>query len=311
MYMKELSVIVPCFNEEGNLKLFNKTLITELKNIDYEVIYVDDGSQDKTLKVLKEIAKQDKNIKYISFSRNFHKDAAIQAGLENCNAKYSCIIDADMQQHPKYITKMYNFLEENKNYDQIAMVNKKRKEKKLTIFFKKCFYKIIDKLSDIKFVEGASDFRMFRQNVIQEILKLKERNRFSKGIFSWIGFNTYYMEYDVLERNNGESKFKLKANLKYALDGIISFSTKPLRIATFIGLISSFIAFILLIEVLIEKIFWNTPIAGYPTIMCAILFIGGIQLITIGILGEYLAKTYIETKKRPIYIVKEKYGFKD
>ena len=309
--MKELSVIVPCFNEEGNLNLFNKTLITELKSIEYEVIYVDDGSSDETFNILKVLAKKDKHIKIIRFSRNFNKDSAIFAGLENCNAKYTCIIDADMQQHPKYITKMYNFLEENNDYDQVAMVNKKRKEKKLTIFFKKCFYKVIDKLSDIKFVDGASDFRMLRCNVIKEILKLNERNRFSKGIFSWIGFNTYYMEYDVLERNNGESKFKLKANLKYALDGIISFSTKPLRIATFIGLISSFIAFVLLIEVLIEKIFWNTPIAGYPTIMCAILFIGGIQLITIGILGEYLAKTYIETKKRPIYIVKEKYGFKD
>lgn len=309
--MKEISVIVPCYNEEENLKLFNDTLKTELKKIDYEVIYVDDGSQDNTLTILKEIAEKDKNIKYISFSRNFGKDAALNAGLEHSNAKYSCIVDADMQQHPKYIVKMYDFLEENKNYDQVAMVNRERKESKLIIAFKKMFYKIIDKLSDIKFVEGASDFRMFRKNVVQEILKLQERNRFSKGIFSWIGFNTYYMDYEVLPREAGISKFNFKSSLKYALDGIVSFSTKPLRIATFIGLIASILSFILLIEVLIEKIFFGTPIAGYPTIMCAILFIGGMQLITIGILGEYLAKTYIETKARPLYVTKEKYGFKD
>ena len=309
--MKKISIIVPCYNEEENLKLFNETLKLELKKIDYEVIYVDDGSKDTTLSVLKEMTKKDKNIKYISFSRNFHKDAAIQAGLEHSNAKYTCIIDADMQQHPKYIVKMYNFLEENKDYDQVAMVNNQRKENKLIIIFKKLFYRIIDKLSDIKFVDGASDFRMFRQNVVQEILKLKERNRFSKGIFSWIGFNTFYMNYEVLSRQAGVSKFNFNSSLKYAFDGIVSFSTKPLRIATFIGLISSILSFILLIEVLIEKIFFGTPIAGYPTIMCAILFIGGMQLITIGILGEYLAKTYIETKARPIYVTKEKHGFKE
>ncbi len=309
--MKKISVIVPCYNEEDNIKLFNETLKETLKTIDYEVIYVNDGSRDKTLNNLKEIAKNDKHVKYISFSRNFNKDAALAAGLDYSEALYTTIIDADMQQHPKYILKMYEFLENNPDYDQVAMVNKHRKENFLTIFFKKCFYKIIDFLSDIQFVDGASDFRMLRSNVVTEIKRLKEKNRFSKGIFSWIGFNTYYMEYEVLERVSGVSKFNFDSNLRYAFSGIISFSTKPLRIATYTGILSSIIAFILLIEVLIEKICFNTPIAGYPTIMCAILFLGGIQLITIGILGEYLAKTYIETKNRPIYIIKEKYGFKD
>ena len=309
--MQEISIIVPCYNEEGNIKNFNETLHKTLNKINYEVIYVNDGSKDETLNKIKEIAKKDNHVKYLSFSRNFHKDAAIMAGLEHSVGKYTCIIDSDMQQHPKYLLQMYEFLENNLDYDQVAMVNKKRKENFLTVLFKKAFYKIIDFLSDVKFVDGASDFRMFRRNVIDEILKLQEKNRFSKGIFSWVGFNTYYLEYDVLERTSGKSKFKFRTNLKYAFDGIVSFSTKPLKIATYTGLFSSFIAFILLIEVLIEKIFFHTPIAGYPTIMCAILFLGGIQLITIGILGEYLAKTYVETKNRPIYIIKEKYGFKD
>ncbi len=310
--MKTLDIIVPCFNEEMNINQFHNSIKDNLERINYTVIYVNDGSIDNTLSVLKNIYQTDKkHTKIISFSRNFNKDAAIFAGMQYSNAKYTCIIDADMQQNPKYITQMIKCLEHNSDYDQVAMINSNRKEKKLTIFLKRCFYKLLDALSDVKFVDGASDFRMMRKNVVEAIVKLSENNRFSKGLFSWVGFNTCYMSYNVELRQNGQSKFGFKKSIKYAIDGILAFSVKPLRLATYIGFFSSFIALLLFIEVIIEKIFWNNPVSGYPTIMCAILFLGGIQLITIGILGEYLSKTYIETKKRPVYIIKEKYGFKD
>lgn len=310
--MKKLNIIVPCYNEEENIEHFYKSVKSSLNNVNYEIIFVNDGSTDNTLKEIKQIYKKDKkHIKIIDFSRNFNKDAAIYAGLQYSNSKYTCIIDADLQQNPKYINKMITFLDKNDSYDQIAMVNNNRKENKLIIFFKKAFYKILDLISDIKFVNSASDFRLMRRNVVEAILLLSEKNRFSKGIFSWIGFNTYYMDYEVEKRNNGKSKFNLKNSIKYAFEGIFNFSIKPLRIATIFGLISSIIAFCLFVEVIIEKIFFNIPVSGYPTIMCTVLFLGGINLIAVGILGEYLAKTYLETKQRPVYIIKEKYGFKD
>ena len=309
--MKKLSVIIPCYNEEENIEPFYKVISQTLKDIDYELVYINDGSTDQTLPRLKNIYTKDKNVKIISFSRNFKKDSAIYAGLKNAKASYYAIIDSDLQQHPKYILEALNFLENNSNYDQVALVNKYRQEKILSKLVKKIWYKFINFLSDTNFIESASDFRVFNDNVAQAILSLPENSRFSKGIFSWVGFNTYPMEYQVLKRLSGQSKFNLKNNLSYGLEGIISFSTKPLRIATYTGIVASIISFILLIEVLIEKIFFHTPIAGYPTIMCAILFIGGIQLITVGILGEYLAKTYYESKKRPAYIIKEKYGIND
>lgn len=310
--MKKLSIIVPCYNEEENIFEFYESIKANLKKISYEIIFINDGSTDDTLEEIKKIYNKDKRkIKIISFSRNFNKDAAIYAGLQHSNAEYTCIIDADLQQNPKYLKEMINFLDKNNDYDQIAMINNKRKENIISVFFKKLFYKIINILSDIKFVNNASDFRMVRKNVVESILSLSERNRFSKGIFSWVGFHTCYLNYEVEQRTKGKSKFTFRTNIKYALEGIFSFSIKPLRIATYTGLISSLIAFALFIEVIVEKLVFNTPVEGYPTIMCAVLFLGGIQLIAIGILGEYLAKTYIETKQRPIYIIKEKYGFKD
>ena len=234
------------------------------------------------------------------------------AGLSHASGEYTCIIDGDMQQNPSYLIEMMNFLDENPNYDQVAMVMKKRKVDSLLMrICKKAFYRLIDKISDIHFENGASDFRMFRRTVTNVIVNLSEKNRFSKGIFAWIGFNTKYMEYEVQPRLNGKSNFNFSVSFRYALDGILGYSVKPLRISTYIGVISSIAAFIYAIVIIIQKLGWGIAVSGYASLICVILFLGGIQLITIGILGEYLAKTYLETKNRPIYVVRKSFGFED
>jgi len=306
----KLSVIIPCKNEEGNVKNIFEKLNKVLSNIKHELIFIDDGSNDKTLVRLREIHQQNPNeVKVLSFSRNFMKEAAMYAGLLHSNGEYTCIIDGDMQQNPLYLIKMLEFLDNNNEFDQVAMIQEKRKDSFLSRFLKKCFYKFITKLSDVEFVNAASDFRMFRKNVKNAVLSVGEQNRFSKGIFAWIGFNTKYMPYNVEKRASGTTKFNLKFSFKYAFDGIISFSTKPLRFATYFGLLSSVCSFVYTIIIIVQKLVFGIDVAGYASTMCIILLIGGIQLITIGILGEYLAKTYMETKKRPIFIIKEKIGF--
>ena len=308
----KLSVIIPCKDEEGNVKNIFEKLKKSLGDIKYELIFVDDGSSDKTLTLLRELnSNHPSSVKVISFSRNFKKEAAMYAGLTHSKGEYTCIIDGDLQQNPDYLVKMLEFLDNNKDFDQVAMVQEKRKEGSIMSFFKQSFYKIISKLSEIEFVNAASDFRMFRANVRTSILSVSEQNRFSKGIFAWIGFNTKYLPYKVEERGSGKTKFNMRASFRYALDGILSFSTKPLRFATYFGVISSISAFIYFFVIVIQKLFFEIDLPGYASTMCVILLIGGIQLITIGILGEYLAKTYIETKRRPIFIVKEKLGFDD
>lgn len=309
----KLSVIIPSYNEEGNVEKIYNSLSKTLENITYELIYVDDGSKDKTFIELEELYKKDKkHVKVISFSRNFKKEAAIYAGLSHSNGEYTCIIDGDMQQNPKYLLEMLDFLEKNEDYEQVAMVMKKRRVDNFIMkVSKKAFYFLIDKISDVHFESGASDFRMFRRCVLDAILSLPEKNRFSKGIFSWVGFNTKYMEYEVEPRLNGKSSFNFINSLNYAIDGILGFSTKPLRISTYLGMFSSFIAFIYAIIIIIEKLAFGIEVSGYASIICVILFLGGLQLISIGILGEYIAKTYVETKKRPTYIVRKTLGIKD
>ena len=307
----QLSIIVPTYNEEGNVYKLFETIKDVFKNIKYEVIFINDGSKDATEKNLDNLYEENKDvIKVVHFSRNFGKDAAIYAGLKNAVGEYCSIIDADMQQHPKYVLEMFLFLENNPDYDQVAMVIKKRNKGIISKCGGKLFYKIINKLSDIHFAEDASDFRTFRSYVKDAILSLPEKNRFSKGIFNWIGFNTKYMEYDVQERYSGKSKFNLKKSIKYAIEGIIGYSTRPLRIATFIGLISSISSFIYLIYLIIKTLIFGNNTPGFATTACLILFIGGIQLICIGILGEYLSKTYLEVKNRPIYVSKKEKGIK-
>ncbi len=307
----KLDVIIPCYNEEGNIFLLNNKLKDILKDINYKLIYINDGSQDKTYEKLETIYNQDKeHIKVINFSRNFGKDAAIFAGMKYSNAKYCAIIDSDMQQNPKYLIKMLNFLEENPDYDQVAMINKERSNDNFFVkSLKKLFYKFINLISDTKFKEDASDFRMFSKSAKEAILNLGEINRFSKGIFSWIGFKTKYLEYKVEKRYSGKSNFNLTNSFKYAFNGIINFSTKPLRMATITGLLTSSISFIYFIIMLLETLIKGNDVPGYPSIICLILILGGINLLAIGIVGEYISKIYLEIKKRPIYITKNTLGF--
>ena len=306
----KISIIIPAYNEEGNIIELNKKLNNTLKDYDYELIYINDGSTDKTLFNIKKVAEENNKVKYVSFSKNFGKDAAIYAGLKRSSGDYICIIDSDLQQNPKYIVSMVNHLNTHEEIDQIAMVMKDRnKEKIINKIFKKTFYKIINKLSDTKMVDGASDFRMFRKNVKNAILDLSEKNRFTKGIFSWIGFNTEYMYYNVEKRYSGKTKFNTKAQINYALTGITNFSIKPLSLATFIGIIISLLTLIYIIITIIQVLLFGKDVPGYASLLVVTLFMGGLQLIFLGIIGTYLGKSYIESKNRPIYIEKETKGF--
>lgn len=303
----KLSIIIPCYNEENNVELIYNEIKNNFKKIkDYEIIFINDGSKDNTIGNLKHINKKaHENIKIINFSRNFGKEAAMYAGLKESRGEYVSIIDADMQQDPKLVLEMVDFLDQHPDYDSVATFQEVRKEGKVLTFFKDCFYKIINKLSETAFIQGASDFRTFRRSMVDSILSLGEYYRFSKGIFSWVGYNTYYMPYEVKERATGQTTWSFWKLFKYAVEGIVSFSTAPLRLATFIGLISSFISVIYLLVVIIQKIFFSISVPGYATIVVLILLIGGLQLFSLGLLGEYVARTYVETKKRPIYIAKE------
>lgn len=302
----KLDVIVPSYNEEENVVNFYEKVNEALGDIKHNFIFVDDGSKDKTLKKLKELhEKDDERVKIVSFSKNFGKEAAIYAGLLHSTSDYACIIDCDLQQNPNYMVKMYNFLNENPDYDSVCMCQKQHKKR----FFQRCFYNIMGKLSNMDIVDGASDFRMFRRNMVNSIVSLDERNRFSKGIFSYVGFKTYYDSYKVEERKGGTTKWNKVKLFNYAFDGIVAFSTKPLRFATYTGVLTSFAAFIYLIVIIVKAIVKGVDTPGYSSLMCVMLFLGGLQLIFLGILGEYLGKTYNETKNRPIYIAKEEIGF--
>ena len=308
----KLNVIIPVNNEEDNLQLLFDALVNALKGIKYNLIFVDDGSTDKSIEILTSLYNKNKSfVKVISFSRNFGKDSAMFAGLKAAHAEYTAIIDADLQQDPKYIVDMLKFLEDNQAYDEVAMVNDYSKDTKSQRMLKKGFYKIMNKVSEQQNVAGASDFRLMRRNVVDALISLQESNRFSKGLFTWIGFKTFYMSYAAEPRKYGVSKFKLKRQFNYAKEGIFSFSTKPLKIVTIFGVIISFISFLYILEILVQTIMFGKDIPGYASMMCVILILGGIQLMVLGIIGEYIAKTYIETKRRPIYVAKSKLGFDD
>lgn len=307
--MKKISMVVPCYNEEGNVKLFFEDVLNtykDSKKYKIELIFVNDGSSDNTLNELKEIGKTtDFVVKILSFSRNFGKESVLYAGLKAATGDYTVLIDADMQQPPRMTLKMAEILDADKLVDCVCYYQESRIEGKLMSKIKGMFYGLMNKVSDVKLKQGASDFRMFRKNVKEALLSLEERCRFTKGIFSWVGFNTSYLPYTPLERVNGTSKWGSYKLFKYALEGIVSFSTKPLKLATILGLVLSLLSGIYLFVVLIQKIFIGIDIPGYPTIITLILLIGGIQLFCIGIIGEYISKIYMESKKRPIYIVKE------
>ena len=303
----KLSLVVPCYNEEGNVERFlEETKKAFKEDIDYEVVFVNDGSRDNTGSVLKKIYEENKAlVQVISFSRNFGKDAAMYAGMKVSRGDTVCIIDADLQQKPEVVIEMISVLNENEDIDCVTAFQKKRREGKFISWIKSCFYKVINKISEVDFVNGASDFRLMRRTMVDAILSMTEYHRFSKGIFSWIGFNTHYIPYEAAKRQSGETKWNTKKLFKYAVEGIVAFSTAPLRLSTYIGFGSSVMSVLYLIFVVLQKLFFGIDVPGYATIVVLVLFLGGLQLFCLGVLGEYMAKMYIQVKNRPIYIVKE------
>lgn len=303
----KVSLIVPCYNEQDNIEEFYRVATaTFLKeSYEYELTFVDDGSRDDTLKILKKIYDIDKkHVNVVSFSRNFGKEAAIYAGLHNVSGDYVSIIDADLQQRPELVRKMVDILEKQPEYDCVAAYQQERHENAFLRVFKNMFYKLINRVSEVEFRSGASDFRTMRKCMADALCSLPEYYRFSKGLFSWVGFNTFYMPYIAEERFSGASKWSFRSLFKYAINGIVSFTVSPLKIATYIGMFFSVMSIIYMIVVIAQKLFFSIDIPGYPTLICIILFLGGLQLIILGIIGEYLARMYIEGKRRPIYIEK-------
>lgn len=302
----KLSLVVPCYNEAENVSVFAQKARENLADIDYEIVFINDGSKDDTIKELKKIKEQKKeNITIVNFSRNFGKEAGIYAGFQHSKGEYVTIIDADLQQPLEVAREMYDFLETHEEYDAVAAYQEKRKEGRILTAFKSAFYSIINKLCDVELYKNASDFRCMRRNVVEAILSMSEYHRFSKGIFAWVGFETYYRSYEVQKRNAGTSSWSFWSLLGYAMEGVISFSTKPLKEVISVGVFTSVMAILYMIVVIIQKLFFGIEIPGYPTIIVLILLIGGIQLTVMGIIGEYLAKVHIEVKDRPIYIAKE------
>lgn len=302
---KKISLIVPCYNEEDALPIFCAETVKILKDmsVDYELLCIDDGSKDGTLQILEDLSKKNERIKYISFSRNFGKEAAMYAGFCNATGDYVAVMDADMQDPPSLLPQMYAILEEGE-YDSVATRRIDRKgESKIRSWFARQFYKIINMISDADVVDGARDFRLMKREMVDAIVSMSEYNRFSKGIFGWIGFKTYWLPFENVERVAGTTKWNFWGLFKYAVSGIINFSETPLDIASGFGLVMTIVAFVMLIFIIVRKLIFGDPVAGWASTMSVIIFIGGIQLLCLGIIGQYLGKTYIETKKRPQYIV--------
>ncbi len=306
--MEKISVIVPCFNEEESLPFFYEEMnriSKEMSEVSFEYLFVDDGSKDQTLSILKEYASNDERIKYISFSRNFGKEAAIYAGLKNSCGEYVVIMDADLQDPPSLLPEMYQAVSKE-GYDSAATRRVSRKgEPPVRSFFARLFYKIMNRISDADIMDGARDYRLMNRKMVDAILSMCEYNRFSKGIFGWIGFDTKWIEYENVERVAGETKWSFWKLFKYSIEGITAFSVEPLQIASVFGVFFSFIALIMILVIIVRTLVFGDPTSGWPSLVCIIMLIGGIQLLCIGILGQYLAKTYLETKNRPIYISKE------
>ena len=305
--MEVISIIIPCYNEEDSIPLIYNELKKVSNNMkyDFEFIFVNDGSIDNSLSVLKKLSVEDKQVKYIHFSRNFGKEAAMYAGLSKSKGDYITSMDADLQDPPSLLPEMLRLIKEE-GYDSVGTRRVSRKgEPKIRSFFARKFYKIINKLSKIEMVDGARDYRLMTRQMVNSILELKEYNRYSKGLFSFVGFNTYWLEYENVERVAGETKWSFWGLVKYAIEGIVAFSTLPLSIASLMGFIFCFVSFILIIIIIIKTLIFGDPTSGWPSLVCIIFFVSGIQLFCLGIIGKYLSKTYLETKNRPIYIIKE------
>lgn len=311
--MSLLTVIVPCYNEEEAIPFFyeemGKTIEkfkTDFPDVSFELLFIDDGSKDGTLKVLKEIRSKDERVHYVSFSRNFGKEAGIYAGLDNAKGDYVVIMDADLQDPPSLLPDMYRAVTEE-GYDSAATRRVTRKgEPPIRSFFARMFYKLMNGISKTEIVDGARDYRIMSRKMVDAILSMGEYNRFTKGIYGWVGFNTKWFAYENIERVAGETKWSFWKLLLYSIEGIVAFSTAPLAIASLLGLLFMVLAFVLIIFIVIKTLMYGDPTSGWPSMVCILTMFGGIQLFSIGIIGQYLAKAYLETKGRPIYIAKEK-----
>ncbi len=332
--MKSLmTIVIPCYNEEAMLPLFMDAIIPIRRSLalgvyedpdirfspcETELLFIDDGSTDKTLELLRGFNAEDETVRYLSFSRHFGKEAGIYAGLKEAKGDYVVLIDADLQHPVEFIPEMYKILSHeisdgpdtdntpDGGYDSVAMYRRSRKgEKRIRSFFSKCFYRMINRLSKIDLIDGATDYRMMTRPMVNAILELNEYNRFTKGIFNWVGFSTFWMPYDNVERKAGSTKWSFGSLIRYSLEGIFAFSTTPLTISFSLGLIFCVLALIYAVYVAIRTMIFGDPVAGFPSIFCMILFFGGVQLLFLGVFGQYLSKMYLEVKKRPVYIIKE------
>lgn len=305
--MEKISLIIPCYNEQEALPIFFEEVTKVMGTIDadYQLIFVNDGSKDNTLNILREFSERDSHVKYLSFSRNFGKEAAMYAGFCNADGDYVAVMDADMQDPPSLLPKMLEILHTGE-YDSVATRRVSRQgEPPIRSWFARKFYKLINRISDADIVDGARDFRLMRREMVEAIVEMSEYNRFSKGIFGWIGFRTYWLPFENVERVAGETKWNFWKLTKYAIDGIINFSQAPLNIASWFGMGMTGIAFLVLIYIVIRRIVLGDPVPGWASTICFIVFIGGIQLFCLGIMGQYISKTYMECKKRPHYIIAE------
>lgn len=309
--MSLLSVIVPCYNEEDNVALFyeellkNQPFFTE-KGIDLELIYVDDGSGDRTVPEVKKLRAEDERVHLLSFSRNFGKEAAIYAGLENAQGDYAVIMDVDLQDPPSLLPEMFSYIEEG--FDSVATRRVSRRgEPPVRSFFARIFYRLMKNISRTEIMDGARDYRLMTRQVADAILAMQEYNRFSKGIFGWVGFRTKWLEYENIERARGETKWSFWKLFLYSLDGITAFSTAPLMIASVMGVLFCILAFVMIVFIIVRKLIFGDPVSGWPSLVCIILMTSGVQFFCTGILGQYLAKAYMEVKKRPIYLVRERF----
>lgn len=304
----KLSLVIPAYNEEASIPIFYKemqNIISDMTNIDVEYLFVDDGSGDNTLEVLRDLNKNDSSVHYISFSRNFGKEAAIYAGLEKVTGDYVAIMDADLQDPPALIPEMLRIVMEE-GYDCVGTRRINRKgEPPIRSCFARLFYKVINKLSKTEIVDGARDFQLMNRKVVKAVLSMGEYNRFSKGIFGWVGFKKKWLEYENVERAAGESKWSFFGLLAYALNGIVAFSTAPLVISSILGILFCLAAFVFIVVIVVRTLVFGDPTAGWPSMICILLLVSGVQLLCIGILGQYVAKTYLETKRRPLYLIQE------
>lgn len=307
--MKLLSVIVPCYNEEENIRDFYDELCRSEgffheKQLELEIIYVDDGSRDQTASEVKKLHEEDGRVRLISFSRNFGKEAAIYAGLQKCRGDLAVLMDADLQDPPSLLPEMYSYIEQG--YASVATRRVTRKgEPAIRSFFARMFYKLMNKISRTEIVDGARDYRLMTRQVVDAILSMTEYNRFTKGIFGWVGYETKWLEYENVERKKGETKWSFWKLFLYSLEGITAFSTVPLTIASVMGVLFCLVAFIIIVVTIVRKLVFGDPTSGWPSLVCIIMMVSGVQLFCLGILGQYLSKTYMEVKKRPIYLVRE------